>query len=269
MAFVSSGGVLQEAPLTRILHAVGPGYRSEHPRPIERTAIGRQWFGCNFLAIGLANRLVYGLYESLLEDRMNIVAIMASYRKGRTIDTLVDQAIAGALTANPDATAEKISLVDKQIEYCRNCKACRNDDPSKPLAHCAIQDDMQAIYPVLDAADAYIIGTPISMGNETALLKAFFERSCFVLGKPRKSWFSEAPIPRNPRKRQAVAILSTGVVPPWLRLFSDDATPLIKGFCNNVLNARLIDSLYAGAIEKRSVDYYTKAAYRLGRELIT
>ena len=28
---------------------------------------------------------------------MNIVAIMASYRKGRTIDTLVDRAIAGTL----------------------------------------------------------------------------------------------------------------------------------------------------------------------------
>ena len=65
---------------------------------------------------------------------MNIVAIMASYRKGRTIDTLVDQAIAGALAANPDATAEKITLIDKQIEYCRNCMTCRNDDPSKPLA---------------------------------------------------------------------------------------------------------------------------------------
>lgn len=200
---------------------------------------------------------------------MNIVAIMASYRKGRTIDTLVDQAIAGALAANPDATAEKITLIDKQIEYCRNCMTCRNDDPSKPLATCVIQDDMQAIYPVLDAADAYIIGTPINMGNETALLKTFLERSCFVLAKPEKSLFSAAPTPRNLRKRQAVAILSTGVVPPWLRLFSDDATPLIKDFCNNVLNARLIDSLYAGAIEKRTVDYYTKAAYQLGRELVT
>ena len=200
---------------------------------------------------------------------MNIVAIMASYRKGRTIDTLVDQAIAGALAANPGSTAEKITLIDQHIEYCRNCMACRNDDPSKPLAHCVIQDDMQAIYPVLDAADAYIIGTPINMGNETAIFKTFVERSCFVLGKPGNFSLTGVVAARNLRKRQAVAILSTGIVPPWLRLFSDDATPLIKDFCNSILNARLIDSLYAGAIEKRTVDYYTKAAYKLGQELVT
>jgi hypothetical protein len=53
-----------------------------------------------------------------------------------------------------------------------------------------------------------------------------------------------------------------------LRLFCDDATPLIKDFCKTMLNARLLDTLYAGAIEKRTVDHYTRAAFRLGRELV-
>lgn len=199
---------------------------------------------------------------------MNIVAIMASYRKGRTIDTLVDRAIAGTLAANPGATTEKITLIDKHIEYCRNCMACRDDDPSKPLARCVIQDDMQAIYPVLDAADAYIIGTPINMGNETALFKTFVERCCFVFAKPGTFPMKGVPTPRGTRKRRAVAILSTGIVPPWMRLLCDDATPLIKDFCKTMLNARLLDTLYAGAIEKRTVDYYTQAAFQLGRELV-
>jgi multimeric flavodoxin WrbA len=198
---------------------------------------------------------------------MNIVAIMASYRKGRTIDTLVDHALAGALEASPGAKADKICLVDKHIEYCRNCMICRDDDPSKPLARCVIQDDMQAIYPMLDTADAFIIGTPINMGRETAILKTFIERCCYVFAKPGNFPMKGVPTPRGRRRKKAVAILSTGTVPPWLRLLCDDATPLIRDFCKTMLNAKLIDSLYAGAIHKRTVDYYLQSAFRLGQEL--
>ena len=199
---------------------------------------------------------------------MNIVAIMASYRKGRTIDTLVDRAVAGALKASPGAKADKICLVDKHIEYCRNCMACRDDDPAKPLARCVIQDDMQAIYPTLDAADAFIIGTPINMGHETAILKTFIERCCYVFARPGTFPMKGVPTPRSQRRKKAVAILSTGVVPPWLRLLCDDATPLIRDFCKTMLNAKLIDSLYAGAIQLRTAAYYEDAAFRLGRELV-
>ena len=200
---------------------------------------------------------------------MKIVAIMASYRKGHTIDQLVDRAIAGALQAAPGATADKIVLVDKHIEYCRNCMACRDDDPAKPLARCVIQDDMQAIYPALDAADAFIIGTPLNMGRETAILKTFIERCCYVFARPGTFPMKGVPTPRNRRRKKAVAILSTGVVPPWLRLLCDDATPLIRDFCKTMLNAKLIDSLYAGAIQKRSAAYYAQAASNLGRELVS
>lgn len=199
---------------------------------------------------------------------MNIVAIMASYRKGGTIDTLVDRALAGALDKAPGADANKIVLVDQQIEFCRNCMVCRNDDQTKALATCVIQDSMQAIYPALDAADAFIIGTPINMGNETAILKAFMERCCWVLAKRGARPLKGCPVPRSTRRKNAVAILSSGIVPPWLRLFCDDATPLIRDFCKCSLHARLIDSLYAGNIEKRTAAHYTAAAFRLGQELV-
>lgn len=198
---------------------------------------------------------------------MNILAIMASYRKGHATDTLVDQAIAGALAAHPGATADKITLVDRHIEYCRNCMACRDDDPAKPLAHCVIPDDMQAIYPALDAADAFIFGTPVNLGHETAILKTFMERCCYVLSKPGNFPLQGVPTPRTRRKKQAVAIIGAGSVPPWLRLFCDQATPLIKDFCHSMLNARLVGSLYAGALHRRGTDAYRQAAFRLGEKL--
>ena len=198
---------------------------------------------------------------------MNLVAIMASYRKGRTIDTLIDRAIAGVQAANPATAVEKIVLVDRHIEYCRNCMVCKQDDPAKPYARCVIPDDMTAIYPLLANADAFLFGTPINMGRETAILKTFMERCCWVLAKPGHVPIEGCPAPRCPRTRKAAAILSTGTVPPWLRLFCDDATVLIKDFCKCMLNARLTGSLYAGAVEKRSPDHYADAAFRLGRKL--
>lgn len=84
---------------------------------------------------------------------MNVVAIMASYRKGKSIDTLTDRAIEGVINVCPTAKIDKIILVDKHIEYCKNCMVCRNYDSSKKIAECIIKDDMQKIYPLLDAAN--------------------------------------------------------------------------------------------------------------------
>jgi hypothetical protein len=56
-------------------------------------------------------------------------------------------------------------------------------------------------------------------------------------------------------------------VPPLLRWFCDDATTLVKSVCHDALNARLIGSLYAGAVEKRGLEPYLDRAYALGRQL--
>jgi multimeric flavodoxin WrbA len=198
---------------------------------------------------------------------MRIVAIMGSYRKGRTIDTLVDQAIAGGQVVQPEARVDKIVLIDRKIEYCRNCMACRNDDPSRKIAKCVIQDDMQAIYPLLDEADAYIFGTPVNHGHETAILKTFLERICWVHSRPGTFPLKGCPTPRNPRRKKAIVIVSSGLVPPIIRIFCDRATALIADSCRCVLNARVIGRMYAGAVEKRGTDAYAAQAYRLGRKL--
>ncbi|MFA7159034.1 MAG: flavodoxin family protein [Kiritimatiellia bacterium] len=200
---------------------------------------------------------------------MNIVAIMGSYRKGHTIDILMDKAIEGIKSIRPEAKIDKIILIDRHIEYCRNCMVCRNYDPAKSIANCAIQDDMQEIYPILDQADAYIFGTPINIGHETAVMKTFIERVCYVLAKPGDYPLQGCPTPRTTRKKKAIAIMSSGVVPPLLRMFCDDATSLFKSFCDSILNARLIGTMYAGAIEKRGVETYATQAFHLGRKLAT
>ena len=45
---------------------------------------------------------------------MKILAIVGSYRKGKTIDTLVDRAIAGA-ESHPGVQVDKIVLMDNEV----------------------------------------------------------------------------------------------------------------------------------------------------------
>ncbi len=198
---------------------------------------------------------------------MNVLAIMGSYHRTGTINTLMDQAIAGVRSGG-DVQVDKITLIDQRIEYCRNCLTCRADDPEKPLARCAIDDDMTEIYRLVEQADGFIFGTPVNMAHVTAVMKTFLERLCWVCAKPGRWPLPGCPTPRITRPRRAIAIVSAGVVPVWLRRFCDDATVLIKQVCRDSLNARLVGSLYAGAVEKRGTQPYDAKAFALGRKLI-
>ena len=198
---------------------------------------------------------------------MKVLAIVGSYRKGRTIDTLIDKAIEGAQANDPDSRVDKLYLIDKNIRYCKNCMACRKDDPSKNRADCVISDDMAAIYPVIEEADAFIFGTPVNEGTVTAVMKTFLERTTWVFAKPGKRPINGCPAPRTTKKKRAIIIVSSGIVPPLLRRWCDDATSLIKSHCDCILGARVMGSLYAGAVEKRGLEVYLNKAYKLGKKL--
>lgn len=159
---------------------------------------------------------------------MKILAINGSYRKGKTIDTLIDKATEGIKRVNPSIDVEKLYLADRNIRYCTNCMTCRNDAPSKPFARCVINDDMQDIYRKMNDADGYIIGTPVNCGTVTAALKTFIERSVWVFSKPGTKPIRGCPTPRTDRKKAAVFIISSGIIPPLLRWFCDDASKLLS-----------------------------------------
>ena len=76
------------------------------------------------------------------------------------------------------------------------------------------------------------------------------------------------PEPRNPVKKQAIAILSSGIIVPFLRMFCDDATKLIKSTIGDSLNAKLIGTLYAGGVEKVGMERYLERAHKLGQKLV-
>lgn len=197
---------------------------------------------------------------------MKLLAINGGYRIGKTIDALVERAIEGA-RQGADIPVERVRLIERNIRYCTNCMVCRKDDPAKEFARCPIDDDMREIYPAIQQADAFIFATPINLGTVTAVMKTFLERTCWTLARPGMRPIKGCPEPRTTRRKRAVIILSSGVVPPILRRFCDDASSLIKSSCKSSFGASVVGSMYAGAIEKRGVDSYLDKAYRLGKRL--
>lgn len=201
---------------------------------------------------------------------MNLLAIVGSPRKGKATDTLVDRAIEGYKSRNPDCNVKKINLIDQDIQYCKNCLACRDGKTDGPVAKCVIRDDMDQISMDIVDSDCLIVGTPVHMGFATGIMTTFMERICWTFAKPEGQYFTikACPIPRSEKKRKAVIIITSGIIPPVFRRFCDDAAPLIRGTIRDSLNAKTVGDMYAGDIEHRGVDYYFDKAFKLGTKLV-
>jgi len=200
---------------------------------------------------------------------MNLLAIIGSPRKGKVSDTLGDVAIEGTVGAHPEVMVRKLYLSDFNVNYCKNCLACRDRMTKAPLSKCAMRDGMDAINEAVLASDGLILGTPVHMGYPPALMMAFLERICWTFAKPegRELAVKGCPIPRSDKQRKAVIIVVSGIVPPLLRRFCDATTPLIKRTIQDSLNAKTVGDMFAGDIEHKGVDRYCTKATKLGRKL--
>jgi len=200
---------------------------------------------------------------------MKLLAINGSYRRGRTIDTLMNAAIDAAVNSGDGVEVEQVFLADANIEYCRNCVACKEADPSAEYAECVICDDMGEILPKLAAADAFLFGTPVNLSSVTAVMKTFLERICWTAGRPStEGLIKGVPTARVKRKRRAGIIISAGSSPGWLRPLFDKATPLIREVSKCILNAPVVASMWAGMTARRGVEPYVPKAARLGTKLV-
>jgi len=199
---------------------------------------------------------------------MNLLAIVGSPRKGGATATLVDKAIEGAKSRDRNCSVKKLDLIEYDIKYCRNCLSCRDSKTKKPVARCSIRDDMDLITKEILKSDSLIFGTPVHMGYATAIMMTFLERICWTFAKPEGNILTirGCPIPRSPKKRKSIIIVTSGIVPPLFRRFCDDATKLIKQTAKDSLNAKTVGDLYAGDIEHRGVEYYLDKAFNLGKK---
>ena len=82
-----------------------------------------------------------------------VIVISTSLRRGSNSDMLADQFVEGAKAAGNEV--EKISLVGKNIQFCKGCMGCQK------LGRCVINDDVNDIMSKVLKADVICWATPI------------------------------------------------------------------------------------------------------------
>lgn len=185
-------------------------------------------------------------------DKRYILIVNGSPRKSGNSALLADHLAAGARAAG--AEVESFALHNMDIRPCDACEACHETSPGI----CIIRDDMQALYPRLQRADAIVIASPIYWFSVNAQTKLFIDR-CYAL---------EAPQGNALAGKQFVVILVYGDTDALasgainaVRMFQDmcrylkaDLTAIIHG-----------SALQAGAINEQSE--LLDQARRVGRQL--
>lgn len=108
---------------------------------------------------------------------MQVTGFVGSPRKKGNTDYMVQKVLEGA--ASKGAETRIIYLNELNIKECQACMQCK----TKTL-RCAVEDDMQSLYPLIDSSDVLVLGSPIYMGYITGLMKTFFDRWYAYAGVP-------------------------------------------------------------------------------------
>ena len=115
-----------------------------------------------------------------------IIALGSPREKGNST-TLAHRVADGAREAGADV--ELFYLHGMDIKFCDGCDTCRKENSKG----CHIQDDMQALYPKLLQADAWVIASPIYYFTVSAQTKVFMDR-CYALNMKRDNIYKDKRI---------------------------------------------------------------------------
>ena len=97
-----------------------------------------------------------------------VIVISTSLRRGSNSDMLAERFAAGARDAGHEV--EKLTLVGKDIQFCRGCMACQK------LGRCVIQDDVNAIMARVLESDVVVWATPIYYYEMSGQMKTLIDR---------------------------------------------------------------------------------------------
>ncbi len=99
-----------------------------------------------------------------------VTILIGSPRKNGSTAILAEEARWGLIEQGIET--EIIFLNDLNLRGCQACYYCKKND----VAACAVKDDMQTIYQLIEESDGLIIATPIYFAGVTAQTKAWLDR---------------------------------------------------------------------------------------------
>ena len=109
---------------------------------------------------------------------MNILVLNGSPRPNGNTAAMVAAFVEGASENGHNITV--VSVCQKKIAGCLACEYCHTKGEGK----CVQEDDMQEIYPVLDAAEMIVLASPIYYHSFTGQLQCAVNR-IYALDKPK------------------------------------------------------------------------------------
>ena len=187
---------------------------------------------------------------------MKVLGILGSPRREGNTEILLDEALRGA--SDHGGLCEKVVLRDLKITPCLEIYKCAEDGV------CAIQDEMQELFPKIIQAERLILASPIFFYSVPALAKAMIDR-CQSLWA--KKYILKLPVsPIADRKGVFISVAATR----GKKLF--DGVRLTVKYFFDAIDVAYSDELFVrGADEKgevRDQPEALKAAYELGRRLV-
>ena len=185
--------------------------------------------------------------------QQKVLVLQGSPRKKSNSTLLAGEIAKGAESAGADVEALYIHGMD--IKPCKACWGCQ----AKESKGCVLDDDMQAVFPKLVEADAWIISSPVHWFNVSTQTKLWMDR-CFALPRYGKDVF---------QKKIAIA-MAYGDTDPYtsgcinaIRSFQDSFRYVGADLAGMVYGS----ALNAGDIGRR--EDLLNAARELGKKLVT
>jgi multimeric flavodoxin WrbA len=156
---------------------------------------------------------------------MNILAISGSPRPARNTASLMKLVIEAAKTHVSDVDAMWCNLNDMTYSGCQSCLACK-----EPTAKsCVRKDALAFVLDVMLASQAWVIGTPLYMGNVSGQLKLLLDRMYGFMGPNREN--------RLPSGKKVVVAITQGADEECHKELPDQIAALLE---RRGLEARII-----------------------------
>jgi multimeric flavodoxin WrbA len=187
---------------------------------------------------------------------MKVLGILGSPRRQGNTEILLNEALRGA--SDHGGSCEKVVLRDLKITPCLEIYKCAEDGV------CAIQDEMQGLFPKIVQAERLLLASPIFFYSVPALAKAMIDR-CQSLWA--KKYILKLPVsPIADRKGVFISVAATR----GKKLF--DGVRLTVRYFFDAIDVAYSDELLVrgadGKGEVRDQPEALEAAYELGRRLV-
>ncbi len=189
-------------------------------------------------------------------ESRKILVLFSSPRKKGNSATLANEIIRGA--ESEGANVETVHLHGMDISPCQACYTCQKKDSKG----CAIDDEMQTIYPKLLKYNTWVIASPVYWFTMSAQAKLFMDR-CFALPAYSKKTLENA----FAGKRIGIA-MSYGDSDP----FNSGCVNALRTFQDafNYVDAKIIGMVYGSAEAPGEIKSNTELmarAEKLGKKL--